>query len=163
MLRYLAEAPAHGELDSPAEAMRQMAEAAEAIAASARDTKISQAGPENFRSAIDPVFGFIEEHRAAYGAWTSTADTLAARSPTDPAQVAAEAAGREASARERAALDALVMARPTTQAGVLALTEYLPGAIRQVAIDEKGEGERALRTIGDAVRDLFGPEGKHPA
>jgi hypothetical protein len=143
--------------------MRQMAEAAEAFADGARGAKLSQAGSETFRSATDPVFGIIQEHRAAYGAWASTAGHLAARSPAEPAHVAAKAAGREASARERAALDALMMARPTTLAGVLALAKYLPGAIRQVAIDEEGEGERALRTIAEAVRDLFGPKGENPA
>lgn len=105
----------------------------------------------------DPVFALIDEHRAAYAAWAPLAATWNNLLLTDPAYPAAEEAERVPGERERAALAALMTACPTTLAGVLALAEYLPGAIQQVATDEETEAERALRTIAVALRGFVLP------
>lgn len=114
-------------------------------------------GAVNGASSPDPVFALIKEHRAAYAAWKPLSDIWNSMLLSDPAYAAAEEAEQVPGERERAALAALVAARPTTLPGVLALAEYLPDAIRGTAIDEESEGERALRGIAVALRGLVLP------
>lgn len=113
------------------------------------------AEPEGTRP--DPVFALIEEHRTAYAAWRPLSDAWNSMLLSDPAYAAAEEAELAPGERERFALAALTTAQPTTLAGVLALAEYLPDAIRQVATDEESEAERALRTIAAALRGFVLP------
>lgn len=108
----------------------------------------------------DPVFALIKEHRTAYAVWKPLSDAWNSLPLTDPAYAAAEEAELVPGERERMALATLTTAKPTTLAGVLALAEYLPDDIRQVAIDEESGAERALRTIAAALRGFVLPNAK---
>lgn len=114
-------------------------------------------GPANDLPASepDPVLGLIEGHRAAFAEW----DRLSRRWNETPSNTLefrrlAEAC-KEPSEREMTLFGALLHARPTTLGGVLALADYLPGAIQQVCPDnEVTDGEVALKSLADALRPL---------
>ncbi|MCC0809074.1 hypothetical protein FPV16_23215 [Methylobacterium sp. W2] len=103
----------------------------------------------------DPVFDLIAEHRAAWAAWEPFMVAQSNILLSDPSYAAAAEAERVPSARERSTFDALIDARPTTFAGILALTQYLAEAISKVSVDvEEDDGQIALRNIGEALRGL---------
>lgn len=149
MIRYIANSP--GLMDAEAyDTAQNLAGAAENVAARA-----SAQAP----GARDPVFALIRNHRAAFSEWDRLDMIAGELLHFDPRHSAALAEAEEVHRRERAALQALISASPTTLAGVIALAEYLPGAIRRVDTDvHETEGEQALWTIADALRGIAGME-----
>ncbi len=102
----------------------------------------------------DPVLALIEAHRAAYAAWDPLAAVLNEAIMGSPEFAAAEAAAEEPGRREQVAMTALMAGRPTTAAGLWALTAYLPQAVRQVSPDPGGEAQAALDTLRESALQL---------
>ncbi|MCJ2039567.1 hypothetical protein MKK55_11530 [Methylobacterium sp. J-059] len=104
--------------------------------------------------ADDPAFAAILEHRSAYAAWEPYLDEINEELIGSAAFNAAEAAGETCRVREGEAFAALIAARPTTLAGLLAVTKYLPGAIARNGRDRPDDdGVMAFATICGALQD----------
>ncbi len=142
LIRYIADAPRIQVLDDARDLGRNLAEAAEAVR-----RPIASAEP-------DPVFALIEEHQAAYAAWAPLAAVWNEAVMGSPEFAKAEAAAEEPGRREQAAMLALMAARPTTAAGLWALTAYLPEAVRQVSPDPGTEAQAALDTLRESALQL---------
>ncbi len=142
LVRYIADAPRIQVLDDARDLGRNLAEAAEAVR-----RPIASADP-------DPVFALIEAHRTAYAAWAPLAAVWNEAVMGSPEFAVAEAAAEEPGRREQAAMLALMAARPTTAAGLWALTAYLPQAVRQVSPDPGGGAQAALDTLRESALQL---------
>ncbi|UMY16638.1 hypothetical protein MMB17_18415 [Methylobacterium organophilum] len=105
----------------------------------------------------DPAFAAIEIHKKAYAAWLPHFRTVSNLLITDPAYTVAV---NEAQAPERIESDAfenLCLTIPTTSAGIIALADYLPGAVaRNGVVQHDNDALVALSTMCSAVKQHFG-------
>lgn len=109
-------------------------------------------------AASDPALAAIEAHRAAYAEWDRLSDVWNRMSSDDPGYAEAMAASDLPGRREVETYEALFTTQPTTLAGAKALAEYLVVAVRRVSVNaEPSDGDRALRTVSDALSHLLGP------
>jgi hypothetical protein len=121
-----------------------------------------RATAESSSAVPDPARAAIEAHRSAFVEYERLASVANDLPPTDPAYRAASLAAEEPGRREIATYEALFRAKPTTLDGTLSLAAYLCDAVRTAQIDDKpSDGERALRTITEALQGL-GPIHEHP-
>lgn len=142
MTRYIADIPRIQVLDDARDLVRNLAEASEAVR-----SPIAAAKP-------DPVFALIEVHRAAYAVWSPLATAWSETVGGSPEWDAAEAAQAEPGARETVAFDALLATRPTTAAGLWALTAYLPEAVRKVGLSTDSTEQAALDALRQSALQL---------
>ncbi|MGF3026941.1 hypothetical protein ACQVP2_29505 [Methylobacterium aquaticum] len=110
--------------------------------------------PATAAAEPDPVFALIEEHQAAYAAWSPLAAVWSETAGGSPEWDVAEAAQAEPGARETQAFEALLKARPTTAAGLWALTAYLPEVVRKVGLNADSTEQAALDTLRDSALHL---------
>ncbi|MFY9292722.1 MAG: hypothetical protein WAP03_18810 [Methylorubrum rhodinum] len=114
--------------------------------------------------APDPVHTLIAEHRAAYEEWDRLSKVWGDCVFGTVEERAADEARKPSGDREVALLNALITARPTTLAGIAALAEYLPGALRQVdPNDHEPDSEVALRNVAAALRAIGTPVVTEPS
>ena len=98
-------------------------------------------GRANRRVTADPIFGAIEKYRTAYAAWVQSYDR------------ATDEWDERLAAAERRAVKVLARTKPTTQAGVLALVQYVAECetngleITMACIEKRGQGP----TLGNAL------------
>ncbi|TGD94918.1 hypothetical protein [Methylobacterium nonmethylotrophicum] len=103
----------------------------------------------NATGLLDPVFGLIEAHRAAYSAWEPVAALWNEADIGSREFASARAAAEQFGRLEQEAFLALLTTRPTTAAGLWALTAYLPEVMRKVSPDPETQAQAAL----DALRE----------
>ncbi|MEN3238916.1 hypothetical protein PUR29_36385 [Methylobacterium ajmalii] len=142
LIRYIAETSRLEVLGDARDLGRNLAEAAEAVR-----SPIAAADP-------DPVFALIEEHQAAYAVWSPLATAWSETIGGSPEWDAAEAAQDGPGARETQAFEALLKARPTTAAGLWALTAYLPDVVRKVGFNADSTEQAALDALRDGALQL---------
>lgn len=110
--------------------------------------------PATAAAEPDPVFALIEEHQAAYAVWSPLAAVWSETAGGSPEWDAAEAAQAEPGARETQAFEALLKARPTTAAGLWALTAYLPDVVRKVGFNADSTEQAALDALREGALQL---------
>ncbi|XYD07767.1 hypothetical protein R1A27_22180 [Methylobacterium sp. NMS12] len=103
----------------------------------------------------DPALAAIEAHRCAFEEYEQLASVANDLPSADPGYRAAALAAEELGKREIATYQALFEAKPATLASTASLAAYMCDAVRTAQIDDKpSDGERALRTIADALHGL---------
>lgn len=102
----------------------------------------------------DPVLGLIESHRQAYADWFPRMVLKSELPLGTPEYASAEAHERGPAAREQAAYEAVLTARPSTLAGLIAWAGYLPKALAGDGVDPEEYGARACASLCDAVLSL---------
>ena len=114
---------------------------------------------EDIAEGGDPILAAINEHKAAYAAWLPhlilTSELDGADSRKDKFEAAAEAPYW----RTKTALDDLSETMPTTLAGLVALADYLPGAVlRDGSVDDDCRALQALGAVCSAIKDVLGAD-----
>ncbi|HEV2542921.1 MAG TPA: hypothetical protein VGU70_09220 [Methylobacterium sp.] len=105
----------------------------------------------------DPILAAISAHKAAYADWLPHLKATSEAIPGTEHNRACEAAAEAPRSHEDAAYETLIGTPPTTFAGLVALADYLPGAVlRNAVVDEDDDGLRALSTMCAAIRGLAG-------
>jgi hypothetical protein len=156
LLRYVSASPASEVVEDTQDLLRQLAAAVEAAEAGGQADPGS-ANLQKLGGEPDPVFSAIEAHRAAFAEWDRFASVYDGMVPDDPGYADATGASGASSRHEIATFEALFSAEPTTLAGIKALAEYLVVAVRRASFDaEPSDGERALRTVSQALARLLG-------
>lgn len=104
----------------------------------------------------DPAFALIDAHHAAYSTWDAAYDaTVGNRHPSDPGLNEARRATIPLSHAEEQAFMALVGSLPTSLSGLMALADYLPGALTLRGANEADdEAALALGAICASIRAL---------
>ncbi|MBA9069912.1 hypothetical protein FHR71_003673 [Methylobacterium sp. RAS18] len=105
----------------------------------------------------DPALVAISAHKAAYAAWLPHLEATSEAIPSTMGYAECETAAEAPRAREDKAYEALIGTPPTTLAGLLALADYLPGAVlRNAVVDDDDDGLRALSTVCSAIKQVVG-------
>lgn len=103
----------------------------------------------------DPALAAIAAHKAAYAAWLPHLKATSEAIPNTANCRECEAAAEAPRTHEDKAYEALIGTPPTTLVGLVALADYLPGAVlRNAAVDDDDGGLRALSTVCAAINDL---------
>lgn len=103
----------------------------------------------------DPALVAISAHKAAYAAWLPHLKATSEAIPGTESYREGEAAAEAPRTREGEAYEALIGTPPTTLAGLIALADYLPGAVlRNAVVDDDDDGFRALSAVCSAVKEL---------
>lgn len=111
------------------------------------------------QEGADPIVAAIANHKAAYAAWLPHLRTVSDTLQTDPAFTALEAAAEAPEKREADAYASLAEVSPTTLAGLVALADYLPGAVlRNAVVDADNDAMKALTAMCSAVKALLGDD-----
>ncbi|CAO4183477.1 hypothetical protein [Methylorubrum aminovorans] len=103
---------------------------------------------------IDPAIAAITAHKAAYAAWLPHLKATSEAIPNTANCRECEAAAEVPRTHEDKAYEALIGTPPTTLAGLVALADYLPGAVLRNAVVDDDDGLRALSTVCSAINDL---------
>lgn len=107
----------------------------------------------------DPILAAIANHKAAYAAYLPHLRAVSETLQTDPAFAALEAAAESPTEREAEAYAALANVSPTTLAGIVALADYLPGAVlRNAVVSADNDAMKALSAMCSAVNALLGDD-----
>ncbi|GJE67552.1 hypothetical protein LNAOJCKE_4784 [Methylorubrum aminovorans] len=107
----------------------------------------------------DPILAVIANHKAAYAAWLPHLRAVSETLQTDPAFTALEAAAEAPEKREADAYASLAEVSPTTLAGLVALADYLPGALlRNAVVGADNDAMKALSAMCSAVKALLGDD-----
>lgn len=106
----------------------------------------------------DPAIAAITVHKAAYAAWLPHLKATSEAIPNTANCRECEAAAEAPRTHEDKAYEALIGTPPTTLAGLVALADYLPGAVlRNAVVDDGDDSLRVLTTICTAVREVARP------
>lgn len=106
----------------------------------------------------DPAIAAITAHKAAYAAWLPHLKATSEAIPNTANCRECEAAAEAPRTHEDKAYEALIGTPPTTLAGLVALADYLPGAVlRNAVVDDDDDSFRALATVCSAVREVARP------
>lgn len=105
----------------------------------------------------DPILTAIVEHKAAEAAWLPHLILTSEVDGADPRKAEFETAAEAPYRRTKAALDGLSETMPTTFAGLMALADYLPGAVlRDGSVENDCRALQALGAVCSAIKDLAG-------
>ncbi|MER2250866.1 hypothetical protein ABS772_13175 [Methylorubrum podarium] len=107
----------------------------------------------------DPALAAITAHKAAYATWLPYLKATSEAIPGTEGYQECETAAEVPRTREGEAYEALIGTPSTTLAGLLALADYLPGAVlRNAVVDDDDDGLRALSTVCSAINEVFGAD-----